>query len=208
MLVLPGLNGAPDQIILTTNSRVQRSTDGGANVGAGRPLARQTDAALLGENDEPVRSTSWGDSSAPEHLYALTANASLWLSENGGLSWHSAELDRVSTIAITPHFGMYAWAATADRLAQSTDDGASWAMRPLPRSSAAGRSDNLSGRIVALRGDPRVPETLYAALQGGEVYRTDDAGATWVFLGHAGQQRGDRIGTGSGLAWAALRLHR
>ena len=106
------------------------------------------------------------DSSVPEHLYALTADASLWLSENGGLSWHSADLTAVNAVAITPHLGMYAWAATADRLAQSTDEGATWAMQTLPGAGSAGRSRELGGRIVALRGDPRVPETLYAASAG------------------------------------------
>ena len=37
LLVLPGLSGAPDQIILTTGSRVQRSTDGGATWAPGGP---------------------------------------------------------------------------------------------------------------------------------------------------------------------------
>lgn len=181
MLILPGPNGAPDQIILTTSSRVQRSTDGGATWAPGGPWPGEADIGSAGEAGEPIRSLL-ADSSAPENLYALTADASLWLSENGGFSWHAAELDRVSVMTLTPHFGMYTWAATADRLAQSTDNGASWTMQPFPGTGSG-------GRIVALRGDPRVPETLYAALKGGAAYRTDDAGATWIFLGAPGSTK-------------------
>ena len=185
MLVLPGLNGAPDQILLTTSSRIQRSTDGGATWAPGGPWPNNAGSAPDSATGEPVR-TLLADSSAPDHLYALTADGAVWLSENGGLSWHSAGLDRVNALAITPYFGMYTWAATSEGLAQNTDDGASWTMQPLPSVGPAGRTDSLGGHIVALRGDPRVPETLYSALQGGAVYRTDDAGATWSLLGTPG----------------------
>jgi hypothetical protein len=188
LLVLPGLSGAPDQILLTTGSRVQRSTDGGATWAPGGPWPGEGGVELAEEVGEPVRSLL-ADSSVPEHLYALTAAASLWLSENGGLSWYSADLTGVNAVAITPHLGMYAWAATADRLAQSTDEGATWAMQILPGAGSAGRAHELGAHIIALRGDPRVPETLYAALQGGAVYRTDDGGVTWAFHGVPGSRK-------------------
>jgi photosystem II stability/assembly factor-like uncharacterized protein len=188
MLVLPGLSGAPDQILLTTGSRIQRSTDGGATWAPGGPWPDNTGNASDSEAGEPVH-TLLADASAPDHLYALTANSAVWLSENGGFSWHSAGLDRVSAIAITPHFGMYTWAATSDGLALNTDSDAAWTVQTLPGAAPAGRTDDLGGHIVALRGDPRVPETLYAALQGGAIFRTDDAGATWSSLGTAGSTR-------------------
>ena len=179
MLILPGLNNAPDQIILTTNSRIQRSSDGGATWAPGGPWPGSAGSEPGDEAGERIH-TLLADYSAPERLYALTADAFLWLSENGGLSWHAAAPDQVDALAITPHFGLYLWAATADQLAKSTDDGASWAMQPLPNAGSA-------SRVVALRGDPRVPETLYAALLGGAVYRTDNAGATtWALLGEPG----------------------
>ena len=37
--------------------------------------------------------------------------------------------------------------------------------------------------------NPRLPETLYTALQGGAVYRTDDSGATWAFYGTPGSRK-------------------
>ncbi len=185
MLILPGLNGALDQILLTTGSRIQRSTDGGATWAPGGPWPNDAGSAPDGEAGEPVRDLL-ADSSAPDHLYALTADGSVWLSENGGFSWHSAALNRATAIAITPYFGTYTWAATADGLALNTDNGAGWTMQPLPGIDSAGRTDDLGGHVVALRGDPRVPETLYAALQGGTVHRTDDAGTTWSLLGAPG----------------------
>ncbi len=188
MLVVPGLNAAPDQIILTTGSRAQRSTDGGATWAPGGPWPGEVGVESPEDAAEPVRSLL-ADSSAPEYLYALTADASLWLSDNGGLSWHSAALDKVNAIAITPHFGMYAWAATADHLALSTDEGATWKTQALPAADSAGHPRELGGRIAALRGDPRVPETLYAALQGGAVYRTDDGGISWAFYGAPGSRK-------------------
>ncbi len=134
---------------------------------------------------EPIR-TLLADSSAPDRLYALAADGAVWLSENGGFSWRSAELDGVNAIAITPYFGTYTWAATANGLALNTDNGAGWATQSLPGVDPASRTDDPHGHVIALRGDPRVPETLYAALQGGTIYRTDDAGATWSHLGTPG----------------------
>ena len=66
----------------------------------------------------------------------------------------------------------------------------------------------LGGRIVALRGDPRVPETLYAALQGGAVYRTDDSGATWAFYGVPGSRKVTGLALEPDPAYSALRCHR
>ncbi len=45
MLILPGLNGAPDQILLTTSSRIQRSTDGGATWAPGGPWPNDAGSA-------------------------------------------------------------------------------------------------------------------------------------------------------------------
>ncbi len=184
MAVLPGLSGAPDQIILATSNRVQRSTDGGATWAPGGSWPT-TGTQPANESAEPVR-TLLADTSAPEHLYALAEDASFLLSESGGLSWRPVELDHVSAIAITPYFGVRLWAATEDALAFSTDEGVTWAMSSLPGAPPVAPSSRRGGHITALRGDPRVPETLYAVLEGGAVYRSDDNGGTWTFLGVPG----------------------
>jgi|GEM_PF-754054 len=181
MIVLPGLNAAPDQVILSTSNRVQRSTDGGATWAPGGPWPG-ADVRPISESVEPITALL-ADSSVPNDLYALSDDASFWLSESGGLSWRSVDLDPVTAIAITPYFGARIWVATADALAFSVDQGNTWTRLALPGSASGGSVGGRGGRVLALRGDPRVPETLYAALKGGAVYRSDDSGATWTFLG-------------------------
>lgn len=181
LAVLPGLSGAPDQIILATSNRMQRSTDGGATWAPGGSWPA-SGARPPNEAAEPVR-TLLVDPSTPEHLYALAGDASFWLSESGGLSWRPVALDDVSAIAITPYFGVRLWAATAETLAFSTDEGATWARLQLPDAPFVAPGGRRGGRVTALRGDPRVRETLYAVLEGGAVYRSDDSGSAWAFLG-------------------------
>ncbi len=171
MIVLPGPNGAPDQIILATGSRAQRSSDGGATWAPGGPWPG-AETRTPGEAVEPVDSLLV-DPSAPERLFARSRGATLWISENGGLSWRPSKQDQVTAIAITSYFGIRVWAANAHDLALSTDAGASWTGAPLPA----------GGRIVTLRSDTRVPETIYAARADGAVARSDDSGITWSGLG-------------------------
>ena len=177
LVVLPGLNGARDQVLLATSNRLQRSADGGATWAPGGTWPG-AEARPAGETSEPVH-TLLADTSAPENLYALSEDESLWVSESGGLAWRPAPLSRVSAVAITPYFGMRIWAATADALAFSTDGGVNWATVALPGATSA----RARGRLTMLRSDPRVPETLYAVVKSGAVYRSDDSGATWAFLG-------------------------
>ncbi len=201
LVALPGLGG-PDLITVTTGSRVQRSSDGGATWAPGGPWPGDVDVAERGV--ERVTALL-GDSSDPDRLYALAGDGVLWISDSAGLSWRvvdpaasgagaAAGSAKVSALAIAPYFGIRIWAAIADGLALSADNGATWALLPLPAAlsdSGAGSRGRGSGRIVALRNDPRVPETIYAALIGGAVYRcdaciADDSGATWTALGVPG----------------------
>lgn len=206
MVILPGLGG-PDLITLTTNSRAQRSADGGATWAPGGLWPEKTGESA-DRATEPVLALL-GDSSAPERLYALSGDGDLWLSDSGGLSWrtitpHGVGTDdatpaaKVSALTIAPYFGIRIWAAAAAGLGFSTDNGATWAWLSLPGASAGQRNDlrgsaaslrDASGSrspIVALRNDPRVPETIYAALINAAVYRSEDNGATWTPLGVPG----------------------
>lgn len=184
MLVLPGLGAAPDLITLTTGSRVQRSSDGGATWAPGGPWPI-TEAAQ-GADDNAAVGFLLGEASAPDRLYALAADGAFWQSESGGLSWQPAAVQSVSALAIAPYFGARIWAATAEGLAFSGDNGDSWTTLPLPGAATRGAQGHRGGRIVALRSDTRVPDTLYAALEGGAVYRSDDGGTTWLSLGVPG----------------------
>jgi len=185
LLVLPGLGGQ-DLVIVATSRRAQRSSDGGASW---TPGGEWPEAELQsGRNVEPVRALL-GDSSAPDRLFAQAQDGSLWASESGGLSWRTLSPGAaVNTLAIAPYFGIRLWAGTRSGLGISTDNGNSWNIWPVP--AASDRSwPGARGQIVALRTDPRVPETIYIALSGGTVYRSEDGGASWLSLAAPGVSR-------------------
>lgn len=184
MLVLPSLGAAPDLITLTTGSRVQRSSDGGATWAPGGPWP--VTAAAQGVEANASVALLLGEASAPDRLYALAADGAFWQSESGGLSWQPAAVQSVNALAIAPYFGVRIWAATAEGLAFTGDNGDSWTTLPQPGAATRGALGHRGGRVVALRSDTRVPDTLYAALEGGAVYRSDDGGANWTALGVPG----------------------
>ena len=191
LLVLPGLSGGPDTVALATDTRIQRSQDGGSSWAPGGPWPGVDSAArpqrITGALSGPVVRTLLADNSAPDRLYALAQDGSFWLSDSGGLSWHAPTgqglVGQVTAAAIAPFFGMRVWAATPGGLGLSSDSGATWAIRPLP-GARTGLADWVEGRkIVYLLPDPRVPDTLYAALADGAVYRSDEGGGAWLALG-------------------------
>lgn len=198
MIVQAGANGAPDTITLVTDTRLQRSTDGGASWAPGGPWPtgdttgnNSSPDSVQAPNDRPeaIR-LLLSDNSAPDRLYALTDRGSLWISESGGLAWRivrpASEIAPVRALAIAPYFGIRIWAATSAGLAFSADSGNGWAAQPMP----AALNSRKGGQITALLIDPRIPDTIYAALAGGTVYRSDDSGANW---GSLGQPRGASV---------------
>lgn len=176
MIVLPGPQGSADTILIATSTRVQRSTNGGETWAPG------------GEWPEAV--AEWGDSvvvllagtAAPNRLVALARSGQVWLSGNGGLSWHESGLQGdARALALEPQSGLHVWAAGDARAAASADGGASWSELPLPR-GPGGWPGGANGQLVALQVDPSVSETLYAAVRGGAVYRSDRGGQDWESL--------------------------
>jgi len=190
LVILPGLQGAPDTVVLVTDTRVQRSTDGGASWAPGGTwpgidadsTSSQPASKQIGQTARMLLS----DSSAPERLYALSQDGSLWLSENGGLSWHppsGAGLPHpVAALAVSPAAGERIWAAGAGGLASSADSGNTWSVQPLPgqRGGTAANSD--SQAVTELVSDPAVLETIYASLTHGSIHRSDEGGM-WSDLG-------------------------
>ncbi len=191
LLVLPGLNVAPDTVTLVTDTRVQRSVDGGASWAPGGPwpgieagsLASSATATRAG----PIVATLLGESSAPDRLYAVTREGLLWISESGGLAWHSPAGGGlpypITSLSIAPHFAMRVWAGTPAGLALSTDGGNTWSIQALPV-GRKGPAVSANGRpVTALLSDLRVSDTVYIALANDMVYRSDDSGSTWSALG-------------------------
>jgi len=193
LAVLPGLQTSGDLILLATDTRLQRSTDGGATWAPGGPWLQAADAAPDASPDAAAEvrvAVLLAESSAPEYLFILTESGRVWLSDSGGLAWRDVlpAAAPVTALAIAPYFGSRAWAATSESLAFSLDRGASWSQWPLPRDRP----------VTAFASDARVPETLYAAVRGGEVYRSDDSGATWTGLARPGAAHVHALGLDAG----------
>jgi photosystem II stability/assembly factor-like uncharacterized protein len=98
----------------------------------------------------------------------LGTHAGLYESRDGGRSWRKAALVGQDAMNLAGSDGETVWSAGHNVFAKSTDGGASWAeVRPegLP-------SLDLHGFAV----DPRDSRTLYAAVAGQGLYRSDDGG--------------------------------
>ena len=179
MIVLPGEDLA-DTILIATPMRVQRSLDGGATWAPGG----QWPEAATGSDDPVVELLA--ETGAPQRLLALARSGGLWISENGGLSWHDTGARQdIRTVALEPYSGLRVWAAGDAGAAASADGGVTWSEFSLPGESGV-RSWSRSDCIAALEGDPRVAETVYAAVRDGAVYRSDHGGQDWQFLGAPG----------------------
>ena len=91
--------------------------------------------------------------------------------EAGLNTWSGLGLDggEVIRVAAAPD-GQVVYAGTPSGLFKSTDGGLSW-----------GLIEDASGIMLPLAVDPSDPNTVYAEF-GGYVYRSPDAGKTWVFL--------------------------
>lgn len=199
----------PNTFFLASNEQLLRTTDGGLTwrtipVGTGRhqslavapsdpntvylggqPAARSTDRgatwmdmSVTGSGQQTQNSEVTGlavDPIAPEHLWASLDQGGIFESADGGKSWRSTGLqnrtvrwliadwtDGNRLYAGMPQDGIYRWdGATSSWVAASSG---------LPAQST----------VIAFLPDPRTPGTLWAARDGGGVYRSTDRGTTWT----------------------------
>ncbi len=122
-----------------------------------------------------------------------------WFADEGG---DSEPAGTTTTLAIVPYFGIRVWAATTRGLVHGTDNGDSWTESTLPSmpygwslaaesraplacgtqakgnrlaegGSRSAKCEASPGHVVALLGDPRVPDTIYAGMAWGTIYRND-----------------------------------
>jgi hypothetical protein len=128
-------------------------------------------------------------------LAALTHNdrvtGSIYRSANGGLTWTRAASLRALDIAFDPNTPSNALAGLDDGgLAYSRDAGATWTRTGRLIAAPSGRGDTARAEIAFARSQPGV---VYASIDNakGEVWRSDDSGATWQKMGapqHLGPQ--------------------
>lgn len=152
-----------------------RSVDGGRTWANAWPLPQE----ITGRSKLLVAA----DSKDSGTLFASTG-VGLWRSENGGQSWDQAgdlpPLAELGSLALANDRSGLIFAGGRELVFSSQDGGESWRATELP---------NGQGLVRVLLVDARVGETAFAADESSQIFRTDDAGRSWQFVGSAfGQQ--------------------
>jgi len=135
-----------------------------------------------GGGSDPVEPPAAGLPNTPDYHSLLVApsdtnhvllgtHAGLYESRDGGRSWTKAALAGQDAMNLAASEGETVWAAGHNVFAKSTDGGASWTdVRP----------DGLpSLDLHAFAVDPTDPATLFAAVAGQGLYRSDDGGGSF-----------------------------
>lgn len=115
----------------------------------------------------------------PSTIYAGTTDAGLFKSTDGGVTWRGLGFDLIGAIAIDPRNSRIVYTVTHyEDLEKSLDGGATWT-----------RVSGLPPALSGLAMDASHPDVLYVLGLNTDVdavvriYRTADAGATWVAAG-------------------------
>ena len=125
------------------------------------------------------------DPTNPDTVYVAVFGTSadgVYKSTDGGTSWSDSGLfsTPVLTLAIDPVEPSTLYAGTGEGVFKSIDDGQSWvATNSGLRDSEI--IDDVPGYVVlSLAIDPSDSETIYAGTFGNGVFKSTDAGASWV----------------------------
>ena len=151
---------------------ILRSLDGGqrwASAAAGLP-----DATV----------TAWTiDSSDPNTLFAASSEQ-VFRSTDAGLSWQSARVESGArrAIAVAPSDGNVVYLGGRPAM-RSVDRGQTWSPIPVTLTGGGDQTQDVSGLVV----DPGDSGHVWAALDGGGVFESRDAGRSWRSVGLAGQ---------------------
>ncbi len=130
-------------------------------------------AAAAGLPDTPDYHSLLVDPSDPQKL-VLGTHSGLYVSSDGGRRWSFGALPNDDAMNLARAQGDTVWLAGHDVFKKSSDGGATWHdVRPsgLP-------SLDIHGFAV----DPRNPETLYAAVAGLGLFRSQDEGTSFSLL--------------------------
>jgi photosystem II stability/assembly factor-like uncharacterized protein len=103
-------------------------------------------------------------------LYVVTSGSAVFKSADGGASWKVlGGVTAVQVLALDPASASTIYAGTARGVFKSTNGGESWEFAGL-----AGRA------VITLAVDSIRPSTLYAGASDDHVYKSTDAGGSWI----------------------------
>jgi len=151
---------------------ILRSLDGGqrwASAAAGLP-----DATVTAWTSDPSDSNT---------LFAVSSEQ-VFRSTDAGLGWQSARVESGArrAIAVAPSDGNVVYLGGRPAL-RSIDRGLTWTPIPVILTGGGDQAQDVSGLVVA----PEDSGRLWAALDGGGVFESRDAGRSWRLIGLAHQ---------------------
>jgi photosystem II stability/assembly factor-like uncharacterized protein len=128
--------------------------------------------------------------SADGTVLLISTATELRRSTDNGTSWTVVLPHLVRTLANDPHTTGRIYAGTQPAgIWRSDDDGATWTTLPLPGTAAEQADWHLPGdsplemipvaRVVTLAPDPQVIDRLYAGIEIGGIWCSDNAGQRW-----------------------------
>jgi photosystem II stability/assembly factor-like uncharacterized protein len=151
---------------------VLRSLDGG----------QRWSSAAVGLPDVPA--TAWVvDPSDPNALF-VASREQVFRSTDAGLSWQGVRLEPGAhrALAVAPSDGNVVYLGGRPAM-RSVDRGLIWTPMPVTLTGGGDQAQDVSGLVVA----PDDSGHLWAALDGGGVFESRDAGRSWRSIGLDGQ---------------------
>lgn len=114
------------------------------------------------------------DPQDPLTMYLGTAENGLMFTSDGGESWQSAKglsIGRILAIAVDPQQKCVLYAARDNQIFKTDTCGRDW--------NQAFFDGRLDKKFTALTIDPKNDNVVYAGTSDGDLFRSDNAGATW-----------------------------